>query len=215
MAKKQKKSPESEKPKQVKNPYKLNTDAVDRLVNADKKTYPKLTLENDPRKKYSNSVIDRIPSWVKALFIKFWFNGAVCFFIFWGLGLFIPNMENMIIVLALSMGAITDLLVNSIFRFFATVEGANDKWMMFPKKKYVNLFLNMIYAFAVLLGVIWFYNAINLSVNAIRGTEGVIYLGVEPIMFGLLYMMIDLACIGIKNFAARIISDAKSKNGVE
>ena len=84
MAKNKKKEPQSEEKREAKNPYKLNTDAVDRLVNADKKKYPKLTIENDPRKKYTNSFIDRIPSWVKALFIKFWFNGAVCFFIFWG-----------------------------------------------------------------------------------------------------------------------------------
>lgn len=215
MAKNKKKEPHSEEKREAKNPYKLNTDAVDRLVNADKKKYPKLTIENDPRKKYTNSFIDRIPSWVKALFIKFWFNGAVCFFIFWGLGLFIPNMENMIIVLALAMGAITDILVNGIFRFFATTEGANDKWMMFPKKKYVNLFLNMIYAFLVLLVVIGVYNVINVALNALLGTELVVYLGVEPIMFGLFYMAIDLALIGAKNLVARIISDAKSKNGVE
>ena len=215
MAKNKKKEPHSEEKREAKNPYKLNTDAVDRLVNADKKKYPRLTIENDPRKKYTNSFIDRIPSWVKALFIKFWFNGAVCFFIFWGLGLFIPNMENMIIVLALAMGAITDILVNGIFRFFATTEGANDKWMMFPKKKYVNLFLNMIYAFLVLLVVIGVYNVINVALNALLGTELVVYLGVEPIMFGLFYMAIDLALIGAKNLVARIISDAKSKNGVE
>ena len=58
--------------------YKLNTDAVDRLVNADKKEYPKDKKLKDPAKKYRTSFLDRVPAPVKALFIKFWFNGAVC-----------------------------------------------------------------------------------------------------------------------------------------
>lgn len=213
MAKKYK-SKQTEKPTEG-NPYELKTDAVDRLVNAEKKEYPKLTVNNDPSRSFKTGFLDRIPAWVKALFIKFWFNGAVCFFIFWGLGIFIPNMENMIIVLSVSLGMVTDILVNNAFRFFATTEGANDKWMMFPKKKYVNLFLNIIYAFGVLLTVIWLYNVINVVLNAIHGTEMVTHFPVEPIFFGFLYMCVDLLFIKIKNTTANIIADAKNKNGVK
>lgn len=215
MAKKNKNKPADNYAEKDINPYELKTDAVDRLVNADKKEYPKLTLENDPRRAFKNNFIDRIPSWVKALFIKFWFNGAVCFFIFWGLGLFIPNPENMIIVLAVTLGMITDLLVNNIFRFFAVVEGANDKWMMFPKKRYVSFFLNIIYSFFLLIVIIWIYNVINVAANAIAGTETTVYVGVEPILFGLLYMGVDLLFIAVKNTAIKILADAKNKNGVK
>ena len=196
-------------------PYDLKTDAVDRLVNAEKKSYPKLTIENDPRRKYKNGLLDRIPSWIKALFIKFWFNGAVCFFVFWGLGIAIPNMENMILILAAVLGMVTDVLVNNIFRYFASPKGSNDKWMMFPKKRYVNFFLNIIYAFGVLLTVIWIYNVINVVINAITGTpEPITYLGVEPILFGIFYMAVDLFLIFMKNTVKKIIADAKNKNGV-
>ena len=196
------------------NPYELKTEAVERLVNAhaDKPLKP---LGIDPGKKYrSNGLLDKIPSWLKAVFMKFWFNGAVCYFVLWGLGLFIANIENMIIVLAMVLGMVTDLLVNNAFRFFAVTEGANDKWMMFPKKKLANLFLNVIYAFVVLLIVVWFYNSINGVMNSIKGTEGLVYLGVEPIFFGLFYVIFDLCFIGMKNLGASIIRDAKKKNGV-
>ena len=123
-------------------------------------------------------------------------------------------MENMILVLAFSLGAVTDILVNNAFRFFATVEGENDKWMLFPKKRYVNLFFNIIYAFGVLISVIWFYNVINVAINSVVGSEGVIYLGVEPLLFGLFYMGIDLLFIAMKNIVAKIVADAKEKNGV-
>lgn len=194
------------------NYYELKTDAVERLVNADKKAYEE--PKTDPGRQYRSSSIDKIPAWIKALFIKFWFNGAVCFFIFWGLGLYIRSMENMILVMAVVLGIITDILVNNAFRFFERYEGQNSKWMMFPQKKFWTFFANIIYAFVVLLGVIWFYNIFNGVLNSIKGTEGQIYLGVEPIVFGLSYMLIDLFFIGIKNLLVSIITDAKQKNGM-
>lgn len=213
MAKKHKNIPKVEV-KADTDPYKLKTDAVDRLVNAEKKEYPPLSLGRDPTRAYRRGFLDRIPSWIKALFIKFWFNGAVCFFIFWGLGIVIPNMENMIIVLAITLGMVNDLLVNNVFRFFAVREGDNDKWMMFPRKRYANFFLNILYSFVVLIAVILVYNAINVVANALAGTELVVYLGVEPILFGLFYMGVDLLLVAVKNMMIKIVKDAKNKNGV-
>ncbi|MBQ7344125.1 MAG: hypothetical protein IJW53_05130 [Clostridia bacterium] len=194
--------------------YDLKTDAVNRLVNADS-VKPLEPLGIDPGKKYrSGGLIDKIPSWLKAVFMKFWFNGAVCYFVLWGLGLFISNFENMLIILALVLGMVTDILVNNAFRFFAVTEGANDKWMMFPKKKLINLFLNIVYAFVILIIVVWFYNSLNGVLNMVNGTDGQIFIGVEPILFGLFYVVFDLAFIGMKNLGISIIRDAQNKNGV-
>lgn len=215
MSKKQKKQPELEQKEEISNPYELKTDAVNRLVNAHSSDKHLKPLGIDPGKKYrSNSFIDKLPAWVKAVFMKFWFNGAVCYFILWGLGLFISNFENMLLILAFVLGVVTDILVNNAFRFFAAVDGANDKWMMFPKKKYINLFLNVLYSFAVLMIVVWFYNTLNGVINSIVGTSDLVYIGVEPILFGLLYVAFDLCFIGMKNLCISMIRDAKNKNGV-
>ena len=213
MSKKQKKQSPQQK-EELSNPYELKTDAVNRLINAHEEK-PLKPLGIDPGKKYrSNGLIDKLPAWLKAVFMKFWFNGAVCYFVLWGLGLFISNFENMLIILAFVLGMVTDLLVNKAFRFFAATEGANDKWMMFPKNKLSNLFLNVIYAFAVLMIVVWFYNSVNGVINAMMGTDGQIYIGVEPVLFGLLYVAFDLCFIGMKHLCISIIRDAKNKNGV-
>ncbi len=213
--KKNNNTPQTNPAEEEKNPYELRTDAVDRLVNADNITYPKLTLENDPRRKYQSSFLARIPTWIKALFLKLWFGGAVCFFILWGLGMFVPNMTDMLVIMAVVLGMVTDLLVNPIFRFFATTEGANDKWMMFPKKGYASFFLNIVYAFIPLIIVVIIYNIINVVMENIAGTEGIVHFGVEPIMFGLLYMGADMLLIGAKNLFLMIIKDAKKKSGIK
>lgn len=177
--------------------YKLNTEAVDRLVNADKKEYPKNKKLKDPAKQYRSSFLDRIPATVKALFIKFWFNGAVCYFIFWGLGLYVTDHLDMIVILSVVLGMITDILVNNALRFIETLPGENDKWMMFPKKKFWTFIANIIYAFIVLFCVVWLYEVIKI--------------GVEPILFGIFYMLFDLLFIYMKNLMKTIINDAKNK----
>ncbi len=189
--------------------YKLNVDAVDRLVNAKNKEYPK--TKGDPGKKYrSKGFLDKIPSWVKALFIKFWFNGAVCYFIFWGLGMMIPDLFDMAVVMAIVLGMVNDLLVNNAFHFFALTPGSNNKWMMFPQRKTWTFFVNILYSFVVLSVVIFTYGAINTLLLKIN-SDGSLYLGVEPILFGLLYMVADILFVGMKNFAIIIINDAKEK----
>ena len=193
MAKNKKNTP----PSSDKNYYKLNTEAVDRLVNADKKDYSKDKKLKDPAKQYRSGFLDRIPAPVKALFVKFWFNGAVCFFIFWGLSALIGNLLDTIFVLALVMGMVTDILVNNTLRFVETLPEENNKWMMFPQKKYWTFVANILYAFVVLFFVIWLYKILGINV--------------EPILFGIFYMLFDLLFIGIKNLMKSIINDAINK----
>lgn len=199
------------KDKDTSDHYKLNTKAVDRLVNADKIEIPKDKKLKDPAKEYRSDFLDRIPSVVKALFIKFWFNGAVCYFIFWGLSLYLTDTLDMIFIMAIVLGMITDVLVNNTLRFIETIPGENAKWMMFPKKKLWTFFANIIYSFLILFCVIYFYEAINISLNYIIGTSDKIYLGVEPILFGLFYMLFDLLFTGMKRLFLAIINDAKNK----
>lgn len=212
MAKKENKKKQTESKTSSQDYYKLKTDAVNRLVNAEKKTYPK--SKTDPGKQYRSSALSKIPNWIKVLFVKFWFSGAVCFFIFWGLGLYVTDMLDMIVVMAIVLGMVTDILVNNALRFSESYEGQNSKWMMFPKKKYFTFFANIIYSFVLLGCVIYFYEAVNIFINNASGTEGKIYLGVEPILFGLSYMAFDLVFIGIKNTLISIVKDAMKKNEI-
>ena len=104
--------------------YKLNTKAVEDLVTANKENSPEVPEEE--LKKYRSKSGLHLPAWLKAVLLKAWFAGTVCFFIFWGLGTYLPNMLDMLLVFGIALGMVTDLLVNSIFRFAARVPGEND-----------------------------------------------------------------------------------------
>lgn len=209
MAKNKNNSPEATE--KTSEHYRLNTKAVDRLLNADKLEIPKDQKRTDPGKKYRSGFLDRIPDTVKALFVKFWFGGAVCYFVLWGLGVYVADMLDMIVLLSVILGMITDLLTNNILRLVETVPHANDKWMMFPKKKFWTFFANIPYAALVLVCVIWFYTAINTVIGAIIGSPDSVTIGVEPILFGIFYMMFDLLFVSMKRLTLTIINDAKNK----
>ena len=210
-----KKQEEQKVKKSAENYYDLKKDAVERLANADKKVYPK--TKADPGKAYRSSALDKVPNWIKALFIKFWFNGAVCFFILWGLGNYLnfyTQWLETVVVMSVVLGMVTDILVNNAFRFLERYEGQNSRWMMFPKKKYWTFLANILYAVPVFCCTVETYEVINEAFNRLNGTEDMVYLGVEPILFGLFYLLFDMIFIGMKNTLQKVFSDAKRKNAV-
>ena len=187
--------------------YKLHTQAVDDLIHADETNSPEVSPEE--LAKYRSRRID-LADWLKMLLIKFWFNGAVCFFFFWGLSAYVGDLLDQLLVIGIAMGVITDLLVNNILRFYAKTPGENDRWMMFPKKGYASFPLNILYSFVVLLFVFMLYNVLNAALIRLTGAAAnAVPLGVEPVLFGLFYLGVDLLFLALKHLLQRVIADAK------
>lgn len=188
------------------NYYDLKIDAVDRLVNAE--SAPKVS-EAEIRK-YTSKGRLHIPSWVKILFVKFWFSAAICYFFLWGVGLYISGLDLMV-VLAIALGVSTDLMVNHFLHSFEPEKGAYDKWMMIPSKKFWTIFLNVIYAGVVLYCVIQIYTVINILLAGNAEEAQDVPLGVEPLLFGIFYMGVDMLLITIKNTMIKVFREANAK----
>ena len=184
--------------------YSLHQDAIDALVTANKENTPK--VDEKEIQSYKQDKLSKIPVWLKALFIKFWFNGAVCFFFIWGLGMFLAAWD-LILVTGIAMGAVTDILVNNVFFYFG--DERYNNWMLIPVKKFWAFFVNIVYSCVVMLLVVYFYEGVNLLFGA-KNTG----FNVEPITFGLIYLAIDLVFIWIKNLVIKIINDAKEKASI-
>ena len=184
--------------------YKLHTDAVKNLVEADESNSPEVSEEE--LRKYRSGPKIHFADWIKVVLIKIWFAGSVCFFIFWGLSSYITARLDLLAVFGLALGVITDIITNNILRYYANTSGGTDVWMMFPKRQYITFFLNIVYACVLLVCVDFLYNVINLSLVAMGGTAS---LGVGPILFGVFYTAFDLLFLGMKRLMKRIIEDAK------
>ena len=201
------KNPPREPDRSAADYYKLNLKAVDDLVTADESNSPKVS-EAELRRYRSGPKV-RLSDTFKALLIKFWFNGATCFFFLWGLGTYLHSWLDQVVVLALALGAVNDLLTNNVYRFYARTPGANDRWMMFPQKAFYTLPLNIIYAVLLVFLVITTYNVINMAIIRLTGATDTVPLGVGPILFGLFTTAWDMLLIKIKHTAQSVLSDAR------
>ena len=189
--------------------YRLNTKAVKDLAEANAENSPEVSQEE--LDKYRSGPKIKMADWVKAILIKGWFAGAVCFFVFWGLSMYITASLDILFIFGMALGIVTDLMTNNILRFIAKTEGALDRWMMFPKKRYISLFLNIIYAVILLFCVMFLYNLINYGlIGAAENAESV-PLSVEPVLFGVFYTAFDLLFLQMKQLCISIVSDAKGK----
>ncbi len=177
---------------------------VDELVNANEENTPEYSEEELNRYKSKSGL--KLTSTSKALLLKFWFSGVVCYFVVWGLGVYLATLD-LIFVTCVVMGFVKDILENNIFRFLADPPGSNDKWMMFPKKGYMSLIFNVLYAFLVMFCVYCTYAALNTVLYKLTGGST----AEEPFTFGLFYLAYDLLFIKMKHVGQKIIADARKK----
>lgn len=186
--------------------YHLNSEAVEELVNADTGEVPQYSKEELSRYRSRRGI--HIPQMVKILFIKAWFGGAVCYFIAWGLGTYIGNVIDMLFVLGVALGMVTDLLTNNILRFIETTPGENDKWLLVSHKGMVGFGLNLFFSMVIVIAVFFTYDAINRFVFTITSDPDNLFLGVEPVFYGIFCMGYDMLFIGVKRLIKTIVSDA-------
>lgn len=206
MAKKKKGKSESER--SLAKYYGLKSEAMDKLVNTD--SAPEVSEEEIEQYRSNKKKKFRIPTWFKISFIKFWFSGAVCYFVLWGLGAYISGLD-MMFVLAVALGIITDIMINNLLHHFEPWKGAYDKWMMIPYRKFWTVFLNAVYGGVLLTCIVWFYNVVNTILVGDVETADRIAIPVEPILFGLLYTGFDMLFITLRNTMKNIYKDARKK----
>lgn len=183
--------------------YKLKTQAVDDLVNANEENSPPVSEEE--LRAYRSGPRMKLADWVKILLIKGWFAGAVCYFFLWGLGLYLPNPLDQLLVTGLALGVVTDLMTNPVLRFFEKTPGENARWMMVERKSFSGLFLNILHGYVVLALVWCLYNLINYLAACITGVPDRVVLGVEPILFGVFSLGFDLLLIQLKHLVSRAV----------
>ena len=189
--------------------YQLHTGAVEDLVSATKENTPKYSEEELNRYRSGKSR-RKFPQGLKVVLIKFWFYGAVCFFVFWGLGLYLAGLDLQFVG-AIVLGMVTDLLINHFLRFTEQLPGGSKKWILVTRRGTAGFFMNLLYGFLLMFLIVTAYNMINTVIVAIFGSEGAPLLHVEPLGFGLIAMGADMLCVTIRNTLRRIIEDAKKK----
>lgn len=210
----------------IENYYDLKVDKVDELVAALKDETPEtaandLTMfisdctgDDDPgnfkrngRKKefdpYKTDFLGKIPTWLKAIFVKWWFAGLVCYFIMWGLQSVTDDLDRLVLT-GIVLGLVTELFVNPALRYMERRGREYDPYIMFPFpfKCYWTFFTNVLYYVIIAAGVNFCYFGLG---------ELHIVNGVEPLLFGTFCVIIDMVFIGIKDLIVYLVGKRKKE----
>ncbi len=186
--------------------YRLKTRAVDDLVNANEKNSPPVSAAE--LRKYRSGPHISLADWAKAILIKAWFAGVICYFFIWGLSTFTLNQWDHILIISAALGTVTNLLTNNVLRFIAKKKRGYDRWMMVTSSKIRYLPLDLLYALVLVFCVLMTYNTVNTAAASLFHAQGT-FLGVEPILFGLFTTAWDLLFLGVKRLLKRIFDDAR------
>ena len=110
----------------------------------------------------------------------------------------------MLILDGLLCGLIADVVVNPIFRMLESDKKEYNPYIMFPfpVKQFWTLFANMLYYTVVFAGVNLCYLGIN---------ELITFTAVEPLLFGVFAVAVDMVFIGIKDLIVFLVKRAKRK----
>jgi putative flippase GtrA len=148
--------------------------------------------------------------WFKALFTKFWFAGAVFYFIGWGGFIQSADALDLTFVLGLVHGLVTDIVVNRILVFMETDRNPTRKFMFCYSKRFFSLPVNLILGVACAFLVAHTYSIANqIAIQAGVRPEGYIAFGAEPIVYGLLYLIYDMVFVVMKNTFVKVYKKAK------
>ena len=100
-------------------------------------------------KKYDKGFLNKVPYSIKAILIKYWFYGAVCFFSLMGfIGI---SGENAALVGGLIAGALFDIACYNILEMIDHDNNKAKYYMMYKSKKIYSVFINVVYQVAVFL----------------------------------------------------------------
>ncbi|MCM1236632.1 MAG: hypothetical protein NC489_41680, partial [Ruminococcus flavefaciens] len=152
--------------------------------------------------------LGRIPVWIKAIFVKWWFAAVVCYFVMMGLQqLMNAPTADIILLTGIVMGLVVEMLVNPLFRYMERDGKEYDPYVMFPFpfKAYWTFLTNVIYYIIVAFCINFCYLGINELVNLINGTSGAIPVGVEPLLYGTFAVIVDMVFIGIKDLIVYLV----------
>ncbi len=153
---------------------------------------------------YRTDFLSRVPTFIKALFIKWWFAGVVCFFVNMGLGIVVNSTVDLLVLDGIFLGLVADVLVNPLFRFMETDKREYNDYMMFPFpfKAYWTFFTNVLYY----VGVAVIVNFVYLFIN-----EFMFSFAIEPLSWALIVLVVDMAFTGIKDLIVHIIKRRKKE----
>ncbi len=158
------------------------------------------------------SFIAGLPSWLKACAVKWWFSGAVFYFIGWGFFVQSADQLDLTFVLGLALGLTTDLLINRVLVFFESDRQSYRGYIFSYSRRFFSVPVNLVYGVVLSAAVSYTYHFINVAALRVTGAPpGTVTLGAEPMLYGLFFTGFDMALVGLKRLVVWAVKRGRSE----
>ncbi len=168
---------------------------------------------------YAINKLHKVPFWIKATLLKWWFYGATYFFMMMSITNATENStsqgmwEWIYIMAGVLCGAFYDLVINKILILADTDKHESNNFSVFISKKYYAMILNIIYY--TLVFVLVFILQTYMLPPIMKNFNIKFKFGSEPVTFGILVLIFDYIFLGIKQLIILIIKKIKAKKVIE
>lgn len=171
---------------------------IDKEIEEAEKQYSKQDLNP-----YAINKLHRIPYWVKALFLKYWFFGMIIFFV--GMGLSVTGYD-FVLIGGLIGGAVYDVVINKLLELMDSDANESKWFVMFRSKKFYSVFINVLYCLVLFLCASQLLNLLIIKLNLSNS-----WLFQEPLTQAIIFFVVDALLIGFKDLIVLIIKKCKKK----
>lgn len=168
-----------------------------------KKTEEEIKLEKEIKEYQKPNFFSKIPYGVKAELIKYWFYGALFFFI--GMGMSAQG-EMLALLGGLIGGVVFDFMYGNILLIIETEKGQHDDYIIYKSKKLYSLVFNILFELAVFFATAY----ICIAIVSTYG-ERDIWLFQEPLSQALVALLVDGVLLLIKFAIKKIVIKCKDK----
>ena len=156
---------------------------------------------------YQSDKLAKIPSWIKILLLKYW-AAAAAFYFFAVANPIAQNEDQYYVWVSFGLGIFLEYIVKTLVRFMKNSTDNTYRFNLINLKGVVSLLLNLVYSFVIVIPIMAITVLLQqhgISINLF----GEYAVGIEPLMDGLIFLLIDAIAVLIKKLIIKGIKKYK------
>lgn len=161
---------------------------------------------------YNTSFYSAWPTWVKIIITKWWFTAATYYFVGFGMPHIKQSAIDVIFNMGLVIGALSALILYPLINYITKIKNNANDYKAIKSQSPLRIIYLVGYNWLVVAMIAYSYQIINMIINGLMHYEsGTIRFGVEPILFGVFYVMLDVLLIKAIDKIAKVTRPKGSK----
>lgn len=175
-------------------------------------------VENSNNAYNKQDKLGKIPSWIKIILLKYWVAGAA--FYFFGMGGYFlwynesgdetGNTIRILAIVGLGYTLFKEYLEKNIIRYMRTNEDDTYRYNLINLHGVKSFFAHLVYCYALTV----FMASILVNFVKVKDVWGTGSIGYEPFTVALVYLILDILCILIKNLIILVVKKIQYKRAI-